>query len=338
MEEISETKNTLDINIINNNKNEILNNNKFSLLNEIDKIINKSKNQLEEIQLKKQKEKNFYQCDKTINNNIISKKLNKSDIPIPNIETNNTNIKDKDKDINNNSKLSNTQYNPDIDKDFDLERINLKLTSDLTLEKVKVRDLTYKLNLKDKEIESLKQQLNYTQLNYYNKQKQFEKILEKNKKITRVFPKNTKNNDIFVLNNQNAIIVKSFFNYYNEHLELFNQSNNYDNEYKNMLIYEENDINNINLKNAKYMINNIDNLIKNLIKENKELIEQLSKYKDNNNDNNNNKNNFDIDNISYNIDDNIKYENDKDNQIKEQPIKIIEDLNYSNSDKDFEIE
>ena len=67
-EQISESKNTDNIEI----KTEI-NNNKFSLLKEIDKIIYKSKNQLEEIQSKKPHENKFYQCDKTLNNNIFLK-------------------------------------------------------------------------------------------------------------------------------------------------------------------------------------------------------------------------------------------------------------------------
>ena len=178
-EDISETNNITSINYSNNN-NKRNNLNNYSFLKEIDKIINKSKNQLEEINLKK-KNDNFYQCDKSTNNNFVTKSNDKK-----NISSNNNNYDNASNviDINDDdsSKLNAIQNNSDIDKNFDLERINLKLTSDLTLERVKVRDLTIKLKIKDQEISSLKQQINYTQMNFYNKQKQYQNFLEQNDK------------------------------------------------------------------------------------------------------------------------------------------------------------
>ena len=275
MEDISETKYINDINNSNNIKkgNNI---NDFYLLKEIDKIINKSKIQLKEINLEKQN--NFYECDKSINNNVINKTCNDNNIVSNNDNDSLTNI-----DINNNAQLNKIQNNPDTDKIFDLERINLQLTSDLTLERVKVRDLTLKLKIKDKEISSLKQQINYTQMNFYNKQKQFENFIDQND--------NNIKNDLKIINtdikiNKKDLIVKSLFNFFNKYIELFKHFNILKNDnYNNMILFVENDVKDKNIKNSKFIINTLDSLIQQLIKDNEKLNDQLMKYKDIENNN-----------------------------------------------------
>ena len=328
-DENSETKNLSKIYNININKG--LNDyDNYSLLNEIDKIINKSKIQLEEIQQKKLNEDNYFQCDKSISN-ITLKKSNKNNI---------TNNNSQNHSINNSiSKSDNLQINNnnDLEKDFNLERINLKLTTDLTMERVKVRDLTLKLSQKEKEISSLKQQIKYTQMNCYNKQKHLEKILEQKAKEIPESIKTSdikgKNGKINFLNNDsdNAIIVKQFFDFFNKYIDLYNQSNIFKNNYDNILIYNENDINGMNIKNANFAINTLDILIEKLINDNKELFDQVMKYKDIVNEDENFSNNFgnssgltDIKNIE-----NIKYENIL---LKNQLQKLIDDFKNVKSD------
>ena len=259
-EEFSESKNIIGI-----NKKDMPNINKFSLLKEIDNIINKSKNELEEIQLQNHQFNKFYQSEKNKNDNYNIKSLN-------NIKNNSSNFNKIEelilnkKDINNNN----------INKDFDLERLNLKLTSDLTIERAKVHELDIKLKLKDKEISSLKKQLNFTQMNFYNKQIQFEKILEqKENKSKNILPYKK---DLYQNQNSNTLIIKSFFNFFNKYLELFNQLEIIDTNYKQKLIFIENDTKNLNIKNVSFVINTFDELIDKLIKENREMFEKLSKY------------------------------------------------------------
>ena len=157
-----------------------------------------------------------------------------------------------------------------------MERLNLKLTSDLTIERAKVHELDIKLKLKDKEISSLKKQLNFTQMNFYNKQIQFEKILEqKENKSKNILPYKK---DLYQNQNSNTLIIKSFFNFFNKYLELFNQLEIIDTNYKQKLIFIENDTKNLNIKNVSFVINTFDELIDKLIKENREMFEKLSKY------------------------------------------------------------
>lgn len=285
-EEFSESKNIIGI-----NKKDISNINKFSLLKEIDNIINKSKNELEEIQLQNHQFNKFYQSEKNTNDNYNIKSLN-------NIKNNSSNFNKIEelilnkKDINNNN----------INKDFDLERLNLKLTSDLTIERAKVHELDIKLKLKDKEISSLKKQLNFTQMNFYNKQIQFEKILEqKENKSKNILPYKK---DLYQNQNSNTLIIKSFFNFFNKYLELFNQLEIIDTNYKQKLIFIENDTKNLNIKNVSFVINTFDELIDKLIKENREMFEKLSKYEKK--DVNNNLQN--INELEINVE-NIKNEN-----------------------------
>lgn len=315
---------------------DISNNNKYSLLNEIDRIINQSKIQLEEVQQKKQNDKNIYQCN-MINDNLILMQSDKNEI-ISNKEnisiiSNNNN---KDIIIDDNLKLKNNVN----DKDFNLERIIQKLASELTIERVKVKDLNIKLKAKEKEISSLKQQIKYTQMNCYNKQNHFLKLLGENDrnfittkninikdKETKFF--STKNNlgDL----NDDAIVTKSFFDFFNKYIELFNQMDIISNNYDSMLVYIENDINNLNIKNSNFAIKTFEALIDKLIMDNKDLYEQLMKCKDNLNEENNFEDNFennsglsDIKNIE-----NIKYENIL---LKNQLQKLIEDFKNVKSD------
>ena len=325
-------------NIHNSNINnfDILNKNKYSLLNEIDRIINQSKVQLEEVQQKKQNDKNIYQCD-MINDNLILMKTGKNEIIS---EKENISLNSND-NKNNNIIDDNLKLNNNVnDKDFDLERIIQKLTSELTIERIKVRDLNLKLKAKDKEISSLMQQIKYTQMNCYNKQNHFLKLLKENDKnyfITKNINNNDKEPNIFSPKNNlgnlndDTIVTKSFFDFFNKYIELFSQMDIINNNYDSMLVYIENDINNLNIKNANFAIKTFDTLIDKLIKDNKDLYEQLMKCKDNGNEEyigedifENNSGLSDIKNIE-----NIKNENIL---LKNQLQKLIEDFKNVKSD------
>lgn len=315
---------------------DISNNNKYSLLNEIDRIINQSKIQLEEVQQKKQNDKNIYQCN-MINDNLILMQSDKNEI-ISNKENISIISDNNNKDIiiDDNLKLKNNVN----DKDFNLERIIQKLASELTIERVKVKDLNIKLQAKEKEISSLKLQIKYTQMNCYNKQNHFLKLLGENDRnfiITKNINNNDKETKIFTDKNNlgdlndDAIVTKSFFDFFNKYIELFNQMDIINNNYDSMLVYIENDINNLNIKNSNFAIKTFETLIDKLIMDNKDLYEQLMKCKDNLDEENKFEDNFennsglsDIKNIE-----NIKYENIL---LKNQLQKLIEDFKNVKSD------
>ena len=285
---LSDFKNNKDINenidIIKD-----INNKKYcSLLKEIDKVINKSKNQLEEIKSKNERDGKVYRCDKT-KINILTNDSSSKNNNINNISFNKKQVIPENEEIN--EKMSNNKdnNNNNLDKDFELQRINTNLRADLAVERAKVRELSLKLKIKDKEIASLKQQLNYTHLNFYNKQKQYENILANTGK------NNTEENNNYLnkysTSKQNSMMIKSFFDFFNKHIELFNQLSIINNN--NMILYNENDINNINFKNSKLVINTLDKLIEKFSVENKEFSEQKMKFKENKNDIINISNNFD---------------------------------------------
>ena len=315
---------------------DISNNNKYSLLNEIDRIINQSKIQLEEVQQKKQNDKNIYQCN-MINDNLILMQSDKNEI-ISNKENISIISDNNNKDIiiDDNLKLKNNVN----DKDFNLERIIQKLASELTIERVKVKDLNIKLQAKEKEISSLKLQIKYTQMNCYNKQNHSLKLLGENDRnfiITKNINNNDKETKIFTDKNNlgdlndDAIVTKSFFDFFNKYIELFNQMDIINNNYDSMLVYIENDINNLNIKNSNFAIKTFETLIDKLIMDNKDLYEQLMKCKDNLDEENKFEDNFennsglsDIKNIE-----NIKYENIL---LKNQLQKLIEDFKNVKSD------
>ena len=285
---LSDFKNNKDINenidIIKD-----INNKKYcSLLKEIDKVINNSKNQLEEIKSKNERDGKVYRCDKT-KINILTNDSSSKNNNINNISFNKKQVIPENEEIN--EKMSNNKdnNNNNLDKDFELQRINTNLRADLAVERAKVRELSLKLKIKDKEIASLKQQLNYTHLNFYNKQKQYENILANTGK------NNTEENNNYLnkysTSKQNSMMIKSFFDFFNKHIELFNKLSIINNN--NMILYNENDINNINFKNSKLVINTLDKLIEKFSVENKEFSEQKMKFKENKNDIINISNNFD---------------------------------------------
>jgi hypothetical protein len=272
-----------------------------------------------------------------MNDNLIFMKSDKNDIisEKENISQN-SNKNKNDNIIDDNLKIKNNVN----DKDFDLERIIQKLASELTIERVKVRDLSLKLKTKEKEISSLMQQIKYTQMNCYNKQNHFLKLLEENDKnyiITKNINNNVQEEKIFSTKNNlgdlndDSIVTKSFFDFFNKYIELFNQLDIISNNYDSMLVYIENDINNLNIKNANFAIKTFDTLIDKLIKDNKDLYEQLMKYKDNGNEENNGEDIFDNNSGLSDIKniENIKYENIL---LKNQLQKLIEDFKNVKSD------
>lgn len=248
------------------------NNNNFSLLKEVDKIINKSKIQLGKIKSKQNNDNQFYQCNKILNNDIGNKN---------NISFFKKKSYSSKKEIIENLKINNYKNNNNINKDFEFERLNLKLGSDLAMERAKVRELILKLEIKDKEISSLKRQLIYTQLNFYNKQREYENLLTKNEKKK---PKDFENYYLnkYSISDKNPNIIKAFFNYFNKHLELFNELKIINNH--KILIYNEKDLNNNNIKNSKLVIDTLELLIEKLITKKKELFGPNLLYKHNRND------------------------------------------------------
>ena len=168
------------------NKNE--SNSYPDVIDQVDKIINKYKNQLEQLKPKKVANKeniNTHYCpssdfsDKKMKNYSETLKIDSTQYinnnisnPIPNISSNLENNKNISKTENNKNEYNfeydshifkpvnkKNNYAYDINVNYEMENDNIKLGSALTLEKTKVIQLLNLLKMKENEINNLKQKI-----------------------------------------------------------------------------------------------------------------------------------------------------------------------------------
>ena len=197
----------------------------------------------------------------TINNN------NKND-SFPNNANNynfdysdNTNVEQKlGKEENISRNYEKYTQNSSLNKE--LENDNIKLQSLLTLEKTKVVQLTNLLKEKESEINSLKQKINSIEAEFTN-------IINELK-----FKYENYNSQTVELNKK---IIKEFFEYFNQNLSLFSKTNILKLNFNEKLAFIEND-GNSNEKNAIFIIDAFDKLIKKLLVDNKQLYNELSNF------------------------------------------------------------
>ena len=239
----------------------------YALMKEMDEIINKSRDQISQVQSR-------INTPRSITQNI---HLNYED---------NTNISEKitNSEIKNESRISNIPI-----LNLNLENENLKLQSALTLERTNSQELTIKLKHAEKEIEKLKQQLKENQIlnfntisEYKNKRNKIQKkYLSKNKStginnnyenksITELYTETNeklkKENEIMQKELKSVkTIIKTFFDFYNKNLNLCNELKIIKSDY-NPVIYDECDITGANNFSKVHLVfETIDKLTRKLI-------------------------------------------------------------------------
>ena len=281
------------------------------------------------------------------NNNVVYIKV-KNNIDDNNIvtETSKINL------IKNPPNLLKLCMNDDYDEYLKIHNENLKLNSELTLEKSKVIKLNNLLKDKEKENINLKLKIEELEINYQELVKEQKKYCED--KINSIFKEvsldknnlietydaiqRSKDKELSKINNEiNNLynIINLFFNFYNKKIHLLIKTGIISQKKSNSIILD-NKFNNIH-KNSIYIIKSLDELINKLFNDNKELYNELVNYRDfiknneitdknkeideyinDNNDNDNyNNNNNNNNNNSYDFDKEQKNRKISDNNIEE---------------------
>ena len=269
------------------------------IIQQVDKIINKYKAQLEQLKPKKNYENfnpSYYTPSQKIN------KINNNEIELNNSENTSSNIQNKykynfkydsKKNLNDNYNINSNSTN----LNYEMENDNIKLGSALTLEKTKVIQLLNLLKMKENEINNLKQKIEkfeekitdienkYQNIIYSLEQQQsiklndmYNNMSDEQNKIKYDFDEIKKNSEIQLeqINNElynSRKIIKIFFDLFNKHIDLYNKTE----ILKGMNIITEY---NYNEENAFLAAETIDKLINKLVQDNKDLFNELIRLKD----------------------------------------------------------
>ena len=184
--------------------------------------------------------------------------------------------------------------NDDNDEYLRIHNENIKLSSELTLEKSKVIKLNNLLKDKEKENKDLKIKIEELEKNYEELEKDQKKYFEdkinsiyrgvsldkNNLKETYDAIQRCKDKELSEINkeiNNLYNIINLFFNFYNKKRNLLIKTGIISGK-KNSIVLE--DKYNNNHKNSLYIINSLDELINKLFNDNKELYDELVNYKD----------------------------------------------------------
>ena len=250
---------------------------------------------------------NNYPNDYFQNNNNTKNNIEKSEI-FNNLNNNNIYLKNDDSIYDNNISIETSKINliknppnllklinSDGDDNIKIYNENIKLSSELTLEKCKVIKLNTLLKEKERENKELKSKIEELENNYeefeINQKKHFEDKInsfykdiysEKNNlKETYDAIQRCKDKELLELNKeidniQN--IINLFLNFYNKKIDILIKTGILP-ENKNKLIFLDNNYN-TNYKNSLFIINSLDELINKLMNDNKVLYDELINYKD----------------------------------------------------------
>ena len=292
-------------NLINPNEN----NYQPDIIEQVDKIISKYKNQLEQIKPRRYlEEKNF----------------------------NNYDIKEED-DINNNYNTYNKFINDDRKNmpflTQEMEKDNIKLGSALSLEKSKVVQLLNLLKIKETEINDLKNQidnfeikLNEIKTKYQDiirsmEQEQtnklnelYNKMSDENNRIQLNLNENQKNNELMLGKynyelSKNEKINKIFFDFFNKNIEIYKKTEILIGE--NLLINEKD----YSEEKAILAVETWDKLINKLFQDNKDLYNELVRLKG------------EIGNYDIIMNQNSNYIQKENESLKQ----LVEKMNYENN-------
>ena len=292
-------------NLINPNEN----NYQPDIIEQVDKIISKYKNQLEQIKPRRYLEETNF---------------------------NNYDIREED-DINNNYNTYN-KFNNDDRKNMpfltqEMEKDNIKLGSALSLEKSKVVQLLNLLKIKETEINDLKNQidnfeikLNEIKTKYQDiirsmEQEQtnklnelYNKMSDENNRIQLNLNENQRNNELMLGKynyelSKNEKINKIFFDFFNKNIEIYKKTEILIGE--NLLINEKD----YSEEKAILAIETWDKLINKLFQDNKDLYNELVRLKG------------EIGNYDIIMNQNSNYIQKENESLKQ----LVEKMNYENN-------
>ena len=292
-------------NLINPNEN----NYQPDIIEQVDKIISKYKNQLEQIKPRRYLEETNF---------------------------NNFDIREED-DINNNYNTYN-KFNNDDRKNMpfltqEMEKDNIKLGSALSLEKSKVVQLLNLLKIKETEINDLKNQidnfeikLNEIKTKYQDiirsmEQEQtnklnelYNKMSDENNRIQLNLNENQRNNELMLGKynyelSKNEKINKIFFDFFNKNIEIYKKTEILIGE--NLLINEKD----YSEEKAILAIETWDKLINKLFQDNKDLYNELVRLKG------------EIGNYDIIMNQNSNYIQKENESLKQ----LVEKMNYENN-------
>ena len=292
-------------NLINPNEN----NYQPDIIEQVDKIISKYKNQLEQIKPRRYLEETNF---------------------------NNFDIREED-DINNNYNTYN-KFNNDDRKNMpfltqEMEKDNIKLGSALSLEKSKVVQLLNLLKIKETEINDLKNQIDnfeiklneiknkYQEIIHSMEQEQtnklnelYNKMSDENNRIQLNLNENQRNNELMLGKynyelSKNEKINKIFFDFFNKNIEIYKKTEILIGE--NLLINEKD----YSEEKAILAIETWDKLINKLFQDNKDLYNELVRLKG------------EIGNYDIIMNQNSNYIQKENESLKQ----LVEKMNYENN-------
>ena len=292
-------------NLINPNEN----NYQTDIIEQVDKIISKYKNQLEQIKPRRYLEETNF---------------------------NNYDIREED-DINNNYNTYNKFINDDRKNmpflTQEMEKDNIKLGSALSLEKSKVVQLLNLLKIKETEINDLKNQIDNFEIklneikNKYQdiirsmEQEQtnklnelYNKMSDENNRIQLNLNENQKNNELMLGKynyelSKNEKINKIFFDFFNKNIEIYKKTEILIGE--NLLINEKD----YSEEKAILAVETWDKLINKLFQDNKDLYNELVRLKG------------EIGNYDIIMNQNSNYIQKENESLKQ----LVEKMNYENN-------
>ena len=231
---------------------------KPNFVNQIDDIIAKYRNQLE--QLKTNSKYSKEKSPNPVGNKIQSNSISSLMPPPP--ELNNEHIPSSA-----NGRTHSRGLAEEIQND------NIKLQSALTSEKLNNMKLNSQIEKYELALQQSKQEIIKLQNQLSNKEN------ELNDMVNQI---NGINSDIVNIrdsNNFNINIIQTFFDLFNKNLEIFNKARIIPEEKNIRIAYVYNDVGGHNQKLSMFVANSLDILINKLLQDNKELYEQLIRTK-----------------------------------------------------------
>ena len=229
----------------------------------IDDIISKYRTQLEQIKA------NSSIANKGSKNEnlIILTNIPKNTIP-PTIKTQSIE--------NNKEKIANSQkFSSELTEE--IQNDNIKLQSALTAEKLKFAKLNSQIENYELELNKAKEEIFQLKNKLADKEKELVEQINNINNINNNISNNI--NKIKIENNINKNIIQKFFEIFNKNIDLLKKSNLISLENNSTINFLENDYEGKNQKISSLVIESIDNLINKLLKDNKELYEQIVEIK-----------------------------------------------------------
>lgn len=244
----------------NTHEEEILSEDNYTkpIANQIDDIISKYRTQLEKLKTNTNQDNkdNSIESFPIITSATLKSKTLSTLIDLPEIK--NENIQ----------KNESKQYSSDLTRE--IQNDNIKLQTALTAEKLNTIKLNTQLEKYTLELNKAKQEITELKNKLKNKE---EEVMNQINDI---------NNDINKIkdeNNLNINIIQRFFELFNKNIDLFNKTKIITIDRKTRLVYLEDDREDNNQKISIFAVNSLDILINKLLKDNKELYNQLIETK-----------------------------------------------------------